>query len=454
VAAPQQWASATNTPAWNAALPIGASAPAHLPAAQPPQNAGATLGSPNNAQASVVSLMQQALPTDPATAWKVGGNIAKVIGVRPGEPLTPEQADRAKKIIDGYVSRRGQQAATGGQGQPSGGGPIVPQVRLPNGAKDPQDAILMLDRQMADIARSGNPYLMKQIPFFEDWRNRIAASTAPMEVRPGMTLLDPRTGQTVFQAPLAGAGNIALQRFLAENPDATAEQIQQFVQAGRGGARSGVGMYMQRYLQEHPDATAEEVASAAQNFQSQGSALTKFTSGPQGNAIRSFNVLVDHLGTLSDAAGALKNGDMRVFNRIGQEIARQTGGSAPTNFDATKAIVGDELVKAVVGGGGALGDREEVKAVLDKANSPEQLAGVIEQYKRLALGQLRGLRLQYETATGRDDFNTKLAPGTRKFFGDEGEAKKQGAPTVGQVEDGYRFTGGDPSKKENWERVQ
>jgi hypothetical protein len=37
---------------------------------------------------------------------------------------------------------------------------------------------------------------------------------------------------------------------------------------------------------------------------------------------------------------------------------------------------------------------------------------------------LRGLRLQYETATGRDDFNTKLAPGTRKFFGDQGTNKK------------------------------
>lgn len=36
----------------------------------------------------------------------------------------------------------------------------------------------------------------------------------------------------------------------------------------------------------------------------------------------------------------------------------------------------------------------------------------------------------------------------------ETPAGKQGGPTAGQVEGGYRFKGGDPSKKENWEKVQ
>jgi len=37
--------------------------------------------------------------------------------------------------------------------------------------------------------------------------------------------------------------------------------------------------------------------------------------------------------------------------------------------------------------------------------------------------------------------------------GKRGDLSSGGGPTVGTVEDGYRFKGGDPSKKENWESV-
>ena len=80
-------------------------------------------------------------------------------------------------------------------------------MRLPKGAEDPQDAILMLDRQMADYARSGNPGLMKHIPFFEDWRDRIAKQSEPLRV--GNALVDPRSGRTIYQ-PTIGAFSPAL----------------------------------------------------------------------------------------------------------------------------------------------------------------------------------------------------------------------------------------------------
>jgi hypothetical protein len=192
-----------------------------------------------------------------------------------------------------------------------------------------------------------------------------------------------------------------------------------------GGARSAIGLYMKKFMDENPDATAEDIQKATQSFQGGQSGYSRFTSGKQGDTVRSFNVLVDHLGTLNDAATALNNGDIKLFNRTAQAIAEQTGKPAPTNFDATKELVGDEVAKSIIGASGSLADREAIKASISRASSPAQLAGVIDQYRKLATGQLHGLEFQYKGATGRDDFNHLLSPGTRTFF--EGSKAVAGA---------------------------
>lgn len=117
------------------------------------------------------------------------------------------------------------------------------------------------------------------------------------------------------------------------------------------------------------------------------------------------------LGQLSDALG---NGDIQLFNRLGQGWAQQTGSPAPTNFDAAKQIVGDEIVKAIVGAGGGVGDREKAAETISRASSPQQLKGVIQTYQGLMSGQLAGLRQQYQKTTGLNDFEDYLAPETRQ----------------------------------------
>jgi len=198
-----------------------------------------------------------------------------------------------------------------------------------------------------------------------------------------------------------------------------------------GGARSAIGMFMRKFIDENPGAGSEEISRAVQKFQSQQGALTKFTSGKQGDTIRSFNVLVHHLGTFGEVADALGNGDLKAVNRLSQRYAEETGKPAPTDFDAVKSLVGDEIVKAVVGGAGALGDREEVKHALDRANSPAQLRSVINRYRQLAGGQLEGLRFQYKRATGLDDFEESLMPSTRGFLDTGGDAHGKPAAGVG-----------------------
>jgi len=139
-----------------------------------------------------------------------------------------------------------------------------------------------------------------------------------------------------------------------------------------------------------------------------------FTSGKKGDTTRALNVAVDHLGTLQQVADALQNNDTRLFNQAGNFIALQTGNPAPTDFNAVKRIVADELTKAVIGGAGALGDRKAVDDAIGAANSPAQLKSVIDRYKQLMGGQLTGMETQYTASTNKKDFRDRfLTPATK-----------------------------------------
>jgi hypothetical protein len=146
------------------------------------------------------------------------------------------------------------------------------------------------------------------------------------------------------------------------------------------------------------------------NVKQQQRVLQDFTSGKSASAVRSFNVGISHLDTLGHLADALGNKDTQAVNRVGNYFATQTGSPAPTNFNAAKKIVGDEIVKAIVGAGGGVHDREEAAKVIDAANSPEQLRGAINTYKELMVGQLGGLERQYQQGSNRNDFERFLSP--------------------------------------------
>lgn len=160
--------------------------------------------------------------------------------------------------------------------------------------------------------------------------------------------------------------------------------------------------------------------------------LKKFTSGKESQTVRSFNVLVSHLDTLEGVTKALKNKDTNLLNTVKNKWEAQTGVTAPVTFDAVKEIVGDELVKAIIGGGGALGDREAIKSNVNSARSEKQLMDVIAKYKELAAGQLTGLRKTYEEGTKRKDFDRFLLPETKAAF--EAKTVKSDHPASGPVD--------------------
>lgn len=158
---------------------------------------------------------------------------------------------------------------------------------------------------------------------------------------------------------------------------------------------------MARVMELNPDYQANE-------FGSRSKAYKDFASGKLGQQVASFNRSFAHLDTLSQLGEAMQNGDVQAINKIGNAFARQTGKAAPASFDAAKKVVADEIVKAIVGAGGGVADREEAASTINNASSPAQLAGVIDTYKELIGGQLFSLQQQYEQSTGRKDFDRLL----------------------------------------------
>lgn len=166
---------------------------------------------------------------------------------------------------------------------------------------------------------------------------------------------------------------------------------------GRAATSAQGVQLMQMVSQIDPDYDATK-------YHEKNASLLKFATGPQANTVRSINVAVDHLDQLQQAADALGNGNIRAFNGISNAFSAATGHPIPTNFDAIKNFVTDEVTKAIIGGGGGVGDREHAASIIARSNSPQQLSQAIGQIQGLMGGQLNGLERQYKGATGLDDF--------------------------------------------------
>lgn len=247
------------------------------------------------------------------------------------------------------------------------------------------------------------------------------------------------------------ASNLAFQQFRQETMAATgreptAQEIQQFMQQGKMG-RSPLAMAMSQFVAETIDKTGKPPSSeglaqfSAEYNRSLKTSRDYAGSGKGAQTVNSISVAVDHLDTLRQLADALKNKNMPLFNQLSQAWAQQNGQAAPTNFDAARQIIGQEIVKAVVSGGGGVSERNAAQSILDKKLSPQQIGGAIDAIEKLMAGQLRGQKRTYEAGTTvngvpRTDFDEKLSPRAKEVLGGlkgDGETKPTGGVTPSGV---------------------
>lgn len=313
------------------------------------------------------------------------------------------EAIQAMRELNVPQSAQPRELGAGQPVAPEAGTPVPVQ---PAGNEDRISKLKMMQTQYA-----GNPSISTQIQKEID---KLEANAKPMiehnfpignnKVQPHISLDQGKTWNPI-------PGSVASDKF---NPNTTAspqniETIADAIGTYKQGPLTGFALrspgaqqIMSRVFEKYPQYDAKNFATAQQT-------MNNFSKGPQGNSVRSFNVALEHLDTLKDLTSALGNNDVKRINQLSQRVSEELGRAAPTNFEAAKQIIGEEIIKAVVTGGGGVTERQAAGERLSRANSPQQLAGVIDTYQNLLVGQLKGLKTQYEGGTlGRTDFEDRF----------------------------------------------
>lgn len=177
-----------------------------------------------------------------------------------------------------------------------------------------------------------------------------------------------------------------------------------------------------------------------------------------------------HLGELADAAAALDNSSGGGIAPLGNAVnavknrISTTQAAKVNRLNETADRFAGEVGKLYSGSqGGGVGEREQTRSRFGAARTPEELIGALEASRDLIHSKLVALESQRDQVMG---------PAAKQidFLGEKGRAAlarvdaaiakmKSGAPSaassgpkVGDVQQGYRFKGGDPSKPESWEK--
>lgn len=213
----------------------------------------------------------------------------------------------------------------------------------------------------------------------------------------------------------------------ALSPQATDYLAQQFRLTGKlpamgmGGAATRAQIFNRAAdMASAAGASGQADAYQAQATHERGTAvndLGKSTPNSAGGRVQSANALVTHLDQLSGLGNALTSGNLPLLNAAKQKYMQETGNPAPSNFNAVKNIAADEATKFIISNGGSEKDRQQAQAVFAAAQSPQQLAGAIQQVQHLAAGQLSGMRQRYQAIGATSEFDSALTPRARQLIG-------------------------------------
>lgn len=296
-------------------------------------------------------------PAVPSGARQVAANMAaKPLKLAPGdEPLSAEEAQRLNGTWDGLASKH----------------------NLPKGQFAPgmtrSDANMTMQTLNNVVGKQqGDTHITVQVQGQQQREAAANQKNAPLD------LSDP-----AMVANVQGVANGSLKLADVFGRSATTAQKGQFVAAVK--------------------AVKPDYNSGDHDIENKARAY--YTGGGQGGqTLTAFNAAQNHLQILGQAADALNNGNVQLFNRLSNSYGTATGDQAPTDFNAVKNAVKGEVARALTGHV-TVSEQAELDKDLNSDMSPGQVSGVSHKYISLIDGKKRAMQDNYTASqTGQPNF--------------------------------------------------
>lgn len=267
---------------------------------------------------------------------------------------------------------------------------------------------------------------------------------------------------TVQNQATLGDTNLTGESYLQSLPEAMRSQVKAIVE-GRMQPPGGFALKSPQVQALLQAAAQYEPGFDLTKWQARSATAKDFASGQAAKNVTSLNTVVGHLADLAQKADSLGNSSIPIINTIKNAYGQATGGPEVNNFNIARNAVADELSKVFKGAGVSDHEINAWKETLNAAQSPEQLKGAIKTAIGLMDSRLyalndqrdRGMNTSSEPRALLTDKSRKALQSVEDWAsGSSSKSEaKSGSPRAGDVMDGYRFKGGDPSKKENWEKA-
>jgi hypothetical protein len=174
--------------------------------------------------------------------------------------------------------------------------------------------------------------------------------------------------------------NAALTKFLEENPNATAQEIQNFQQASHP-PRSAAGMSVQKFMQENPTATSADI-QAFQARQAEMSAEGRTKGTREANLDIILRVTDSAIPAALDASEKVPRGSFVPLNQIIQKGKVATSDPALMQFGMANLQLAEGWARAMNPTGVMReSDRDKALSFLSTATSKETYKVLVEQLR-------------------------------------------------------------------------
>ena len=155
---------------------------------------------------------------------------------------------------------------------------------------------------------------------------------------------------------------------------------------------------------------AEEISGKAyspQLYDQINNVIKRYTSGEDHKTLVNTGTAVNHLLQFKEVANSIPIGQTGVssWNTFIQNLSKY--GEAPEfkSKEAMAEFVAGELVKAATGAQGGVSERQALEKKIMEANTPKEIAALVDNSIKLAHGRYGSLKSSYEATTKRKDFD-------------------------------------------------